>query len=69
MAVNPLRIRQLNTCSEIYGPVVYWMNRDQRTSDNWALLYAQEKALVMKTPLLVVFCLSPFLLRGNQQAI
>ena len=67
MAVNPLRIRQLNTCSEIYGPVVYWMNRDQRTSDNWALLYAQEKALVMKTPLLVVFCLAPSFLEATSR--
>ena len=26
------------------GPVVYWMSRDQRVHDNWALLYAQEEA-------------------------
>ncbi len=25
------------------GTVVYWMSRDQRTHDNWALLYAQGK--------------------------
>jgi deoxyribodipyrimidine photo-lyase len=33
------------------------MSRDQRVSDNWALLYAQELALEMRQPLLVVFCL------------
>jgi deoxyribodipyrimidine photo-lyase len=38
------------------GPVIYWMNRDQRISDNWALLYAQEQALASKSPLLVLFC-------------
>lgn len=26
------------------GPVVYWMNRDQRAQDNWALLFAQALA-------------------------
>jgi deoxyribodipyrimidine photo-lyase len=35
------------------------MQRDQRTTDNWALLYAQEQALAMKQPLMVVFCLVP----------
>ena len=41
------------------GPVVYWMSRDQRVSDNWALLKAREKAVALKRPLAVVFCLVP----------
>lgn len=41
------------------GPVVYWMSRDQRVEDNWALLWAQQEALVQRKPLLVVFCLVP----------
>lgn len=41
------------------GPVVYWMSRDQRTRDNWALIFAQDLALNLKRPLLVVFCLVP----------
>lgn len=41
------------------GPVVYWMSREQRVRDNWALLYAQEIALERKAPLAVVFCLVP----------
>lgn len=60
------------------GPVLYWMSRDQRVSDNWALLRAQQKALKEKRPLLVVFCLLPsylgaslraygFMLRGLRQ--
>ncbi|MBA4416567.1 MAG: deoxyribodipyrimidine photolyase [Syntrophus sp. (in: bacteria)] len=40
------------------GPVVYWMSRDQRVDDNWALLYAQEAALERKAPLIVVFTLA-----------
>jgi deoxyribodipyrimidine photo-lyase len=34
------------------------MNRDQRVDDNWALLDAQAKAIELKQPLVVVFCLS-----------
>lgn len=39
------------------GPVVYWMSRDQRAEDNWALLYAQRIAIERGLPLRVVFCL------------
>ena len=44
--VNPKRIRILKPWkggSEKKGPVVYWMSRDQRMSDNWALLYAAQQ--------------------------
>ena len=40
------------------GAVVYWMSRDQRVQDNWALIYAQEVALQSARPLTVVFCLA-----------
>ncbi len=57
------------------GPVVYWMSREQRCRDNWGLIFAQHKALAMRRPLVVVFCLTTaypgassrqygFLLRG-----
>lgn len=36
-------------------PVVYWMSRDQRVSDNWALVHAQELANDRDRPLVVVF--------------
>lgn len=39
------------------GPVVYWMSRDQRVTDNWALLAAQQEAYIHKTSLIVVFCI------------
>jgi deoxyribodipyrimidine photo-lyase len=39
------------------GPVAYWMSRDQRADDNWALLFAQELAIKYNQPLTVVFCL------------
>ncbi|MBN2468966.1 MAG: deoxyribodipyrimidine photo-lyase [Deltaproteobacteria bacterium] len=40
------------------GPVIYWMSRDQRVDDNWALIYAQKRALERKAPLGVIFCLA-----------
>ena len=39
------------------GPVVYWMSRDQRVNDNWALLWAQQEAIIRHKGLVVVFCM------------
>jgi len=47
------------------GPIVYWMSRDQRVNDNWALLYAQELAFQCKKPLLVLFSLTTDFLGAN----
>jgi len=35
------------------------MSRDQRSHDNWALLYAQQQALQHQSQLRVLFSLSP----------
>jgi len=58
---NDRRVRALNgvSAAQDRGAVVYWMSRDQRSEDNWALLHAQELALGRSTPLHVVFCLVP----------
>jgi deoxyribodipyrimidine photo-lyase len=53
--INEKRVRLLQTGSETSGPVIYWMSRDQRAHDNWALLFAQQLALEKKLPLVVVF--------------
>lgn len=52
------RVRNINEQPVLDGPVVYWMNREIRTADNWALLYAQEVALKQRVPLLVVYTLA-----------
>jgi deoxyribodipyrimidine photo-lyase len=57
MPVNTKRIRTLIKIEQEKGPVVYWMSRDQRVNDNWALLYAQELAQQHNSPLVVAFCL------------
>jgi len=59
MTVDPQRYRPLNKQPLGSGPVVYWMSRDQRVNDNWALLYAAELAERHQVPLAVVFTLSP----------
>jgi|APDOM4702015248_1054824.scaffolds.fasta_scaffold633950_1 deoxyribodipyrimidine photolyase len=38
------RAIELNDLSQMEGTVIYWMSRDQRVDDNWALLYAQSMA-------------------------
>uniref|UniRef100_B4MQY9 Deoxyribodipyrimidine photo-lyase n=2 Tax=Drosophila willistoni TaxID=7260 RepID=B4MQY9_DROWI len=47
------------------GGVVYWMSRDGRIQDNWALLFAQRLALKLDLPLAVVFCLVPKFLNAT----
>lgn len=37
--------------------ILYWMSRDCRVQDNWALLFAQRLALKNKLPLIVIFSL------------
>ena len=59
MRVNPKRVRILKDSPATGGPIVYWMSRDQRAEDNWALLHAQDMAIARKVPLIVVFCLVP----------
>lgn len=59
------RARTLKAGKEGRGPVAYWMSRDQRVHDNWALFYAQNLALKRRVPFLVVFCLVPEFLQAT----
>lgn len=59
MLVHPARVRPLSRNVPNQGPVVYWMSRDQRADDNWALLHAADLARRAATPLFVVFALAP----------
>jgi deoxyribodipyrimidine photo-lyase len=77
-SVNRNRLRTIREGGGEKGPVAYWMSRDQRTADNWALLWAQEFAFMQGAPLAVIFCLVPeflnatdrqcsFMLKGMQE--
>jgi deoxyribodipyrimidine photo-lyase len=59
-AVDPLRVRTLKDAPiEKSGPIVYWMGRDLRLHDNWALRHAQELAIAHKKTLLVLYVYLP----------
>lgn len=55
--VDERRLRSIKKGELKPGPVIYWMQRDQRAHDNWALLHAQEEAKKSNSPVCVVFCL------------
>jgi deoxyribodipyrimidine photo-lyase len=55
--LNQGRIRILSARGKSSGPVIYWMSRDQRVKDNWALLFAMEKARESSAGLIVLFTL------------
>ncbi|HWR25661.1 MAG TPA: deoxyribodipyrimidine photo-lyase, partial [Methanosarcina sp.] len=76
--MNPRRIRILNSEKKSDEYIIYWMSRDQRVEDNWALLFSQGMAQETNVPLIVVFCLTnkflgaprshyEFMLRGLQE--
>ena len=66
--MNAKRIKKRNNFSFKPGPVIYWMSRDQRVEDNWALICAQKIAFKKQVPLIVVFCVVPeFLNATNKQ--
>ncbi len=66
--MNLKRTRLLKKGGSRNGPVVYWMSRDQRALDNWAMTFASELSDRTGAPFYVLFCLVPdFLSAGLQQ--
>lgn len=72
------RCRELHGGAMGNGPVIYWMAREHRADDNWALDFAQEFAATRRRPLLVLIAIDPeypgatwrqydFLLEGLRQ--
>lgn len=57
--VNSRRFRAYNGDVSRDGPVLYWMHREFRASDNWGLIQARVEALRRRVPLAVVFCMAP----------
>lgn len=49
------------------GGILYWMFRDCRVQDNWALLFAQKLALKNELPLNILFCLPQKYLEYNER--
>lgn len=55
--MNKNRIRIIKSGIESKGKIVYWMSRDLRVNDNWALIYARLLSGKNQTGLSVVFTL------------
>lgn len=58
------RVKKLNRKDYQGGGILYWMSRDQRVSDNWALVRARELASRLDSQLQVAFCLAPSFLNA-----
>ncbi len=62
--IPPEKIQQVRQTDKT-GTVIYWMSRDQRVDDNYALLYTQHLSLQKKAPMAVIFTLIPSFLNAS----
>lgn len=67
MSIDPRRLRTLNHHPYQKGAITYWMNRDMRLEDNWALLAAQDWAIREQVALHIVYNLDPEFLGGGRR--
>ncbi|HPI38141.1 MAG TPA: deoxyribodipyrimidine photo-lyase [Ignavibacteriaceae bacterium] len=63
--MNLKRGRKLNPVENGTGNVLYWMSREQRVNDNWALLFSQDIAVRNNKKLVVAFTLVPEFLNAS----
>lgn len=61
------RIRKLNEAKPQSGPVLYWMDRDRRAHDNWALIAAINTANQYKSELHVAYVIPNKFLNANKR--
>lgn len=59
------RIHKLQDGEEGSGPILYWMDREQRITDNWALYTCIKLAKQKSTTVEIVFYLDPNFLGGT----
>ncbi len=60
------RSRRLNDKEYHSGPVIYWMSRDQRINNNWALIFTKTLAEELKTSFRIIFNLRKNFLYANK---
>lgn len=66
--VDPRRVHIRKELPHQDGSVIYWMGRDMRVDDNWALLFAQSLGIKYSMPLAVVFVLPPVFLEATERS-
>ena len=52
------RVRKIKDIPYKGGCILYWMQRDRRCNDNWALVHAQNLAIKFKAPLTIFYSLN-----------
>jgi deoxyribodipyrimidine photo-lyase len=63
--INRKRVRNLKNGLRKEGHILYWMSRDQRVFDNWALIHAIESAEDEDQSVIVAFSLAGEFLNGS----
>lgn len=63
--MNPTRYIEVNKKSSKPGPILYWMSREQRVSDNWAVIKSAIEAEKNNEELHVLFVLLKSIPNGN----
>jgi deoxyribodipyrimidine photo-lyase len=63
-STRSLEIQSLESTSNTHASIVYWMNRDCRIADNYALVYAEQLAYTYNVPLIIVYNLQDSFLGG-----
>ena len=69
MLVDIRRTQKQNNYQYASGPILYWMNRDMRLQDNWALLHAYQIAVKYKTEVIICYNLDPQFLGGTYRQL
>lgn len=69
MNIQIERVQKRNEDEYGSGPVLYWMNRDMRLQDNWALIHAQDIALKNNTELIICYNLDIQFLGGTTRQL
>lgn len=67
MLVDKRRVREVSKGNIKKGPILYWMQRDQRVQDNWALIYAQQLAFDKNEKIIVIFNLVKKFLNATER--
>lgn len=67
--MNKSRFRKLNDQKTVDGPILYWIDRDLRLFDNWAVFAAQEFSRQKNQPFALIYNLVSDYLGGGERQL